>query len=160
MSNRLSEQNNIIFLIEPQDHQSAGIDGDSFHTGRVHAFDIFVQFGNLTNDSIMSLYSGASAGTKTTQEAFRYRLSGADIRSAGADVFGDFTAIAAGAGLTLTAATYNDRLVVISMNSDQFTDGQPWITLELDSTASALFVSAVAVAKPRFAANDPLTLIS
>ena len=160
MANRLSEQYNIIYLIEPQDHQASGIDGDSFHVGRIHAFDIFVAFGALTGNSTMSLYSGATAGTKTTQEAWRYRLSGADVRSAGADVFGDFTAIAAGAALTLTAATYNDRLVVISMDSDQFTDGQPWITLEIDSTANPLNVSAVAICKTRFAANDPLTLIS
>ena len=160
MSNRLSEQNNKIYLIKPQDHQSAGIDGDSFHAGRIHAFDIDVLFADLTGDSILSLYSGASAGTKTTQESFRYRFSGADIGTTGGDLFGDWTTIAAGAGLTLTAATFNLRMLIISMNTDQLTDGQPWVTLEIDSTASKLEVSASVTAKPRFAAHDPLTLIS
>lgn len=160
MAKILGELNNIVHLIEPQDHQSAGIDGDSFHAGRVHAFDIIVCFGNLTGDSIMSVYSGATNGTKTTQESFRYRYSDADLRNANADVYSDWTTIAAGAGLTLTAATYNDRIIQIHMKTDELTDGQPWVTLELDSTASALFVSAVAVARPRFAANDPLTLLA
>ena len=159
MGNRLSENNNIVHLIEPQDHQSGGIDGDSFHAGRVHAFDIIVCFGNLTNDSVLSLYSGATNGTKTTQEGFRYRFSDADLRNANADVYGDWTTIAAGAGLTLTAATYNDRIVIISMDTDELTEGQPLVTLEIDNTASALFVSAVAVCKSRYAANDPLTLL-
>ena len=160
MGNRLSEQNNIVHLIEPQDHQSAGIDGDSFHAGRVHAFDMIVQFGNLTNNSIMSVYSGAANAVKTTQESFRYRFSDADLRNDNADVYGDWTTIAAGAGLTLTAATYNDRIVIISMDTDELTDGQPWVTLEIDNTASVLFVSAVAVCKARYAANDPLTLLA
>ena len=155
----LSERNNIVHLVEPQDHQSAGIDGDSFHVGRVHSFDIIVCFGNLTNNSIMSVYSGATNGTKTTQESFRYRFSDADLRNANADVYGDWTTIAAGAGLTLTAATYNDRIVNIYMVTDELTDGQPWVTLEIDNTASALFVSAIAVCRPRFEANDPPTLL-
>ncbi len=159
MANRLSEQSVQVPVITPADHQSAGIDGVSFHVGRVHAFQITTMFGALTGDSIMSLYSGATDGTKTTQESFRWRFSDADIGGSNCDQYSDWATVAAGAGLTLTAATYNARTVLIDMDSDQFTDGQPWITLEIDSTASTLFVSSSASAKPRFAANDPLTIV-
>jgi len=160
MSNMLSENFNIIPLIEPQDHQSAGIDGDSFHCGKVNHFAIIVQFGELTANSIMSLYSGATAGTKTTQESFRYRLADSELKTATGDLYGAWTTIAAGAGLTLTAASYEDFTVIIEMDSDEMTVDQPWVTLEIDSTASELFVSAVAVATPRHMGHDTLTLIA
>ena len=158
--NKLTEQSKVIFLIEPQDHQSAGIDGDSFKVGDMTGFTIIVQFGELTGDSILSIYSGATAGTKTTQESFRYRLSSSELLTADADQWGAYTTIAAGAGLTLTAATYEDFMVAIEMGNDEFTDGQNWITLEIDSTASVLFVSAVAVCEPRFKANQIPTTIA
>lgn len=160
MPSMLGELNNIVHLVEPQDHQSAGIDGDSFHAGRVFAFDIIVCFGDLSSDTVMSVFSGATNGTKTTQESFRYRFSDADLRNANADVYGDWTTVSAGGGLTITAATYNDRIIQIHMRTDELTDGQPWVTLEFTSAASTLFVSAIAVARPRFSANDPLTLLS
>lgn len=158
--NKLSEQNKIIYLIDPQDHQSAGIDGDSFNVGDMTGFTMIVTFGELTGDAVMSVYSGATAGTKTTQESFRYRLSSSEVGTADADQWGDFTTIAAGAGLTLTAATYEDFMVVIEMGNDEFTDGQPWITLELSSAASELLVSAVAVCEPRFKANQIPTALA
>ena len=158
--NKLTENLKVIYLIEPEDHQSAGIDGDSFNVGDMTGFSIIVTFGELTGDSILSVYSGATAGTKTTQESFRYRLSSSELKTADGDQWGDYTTSAAGAGLTLTAATYEDFMVVIEMGNDEFTADQPWITLEIDSTASALFVSAVAVCEPRFKANQIPTAIA
>lgn len=157
MGNMLSENYNLVHLIEPQDHQSAGIDGDSFHAGRVNHFAILVTFGELTANSILKVFSGATAGTKTTAETFRYRVSDAALKTATGDTFTDW---ATSAALTLTAASYEDFMLVIEMDSDELTDGQPWVTLEIDSTASELLVSAVAVCTPRFAAHDPLTLIA
>jgi len=154
---RVSEQKNIVPLVEPQDHQSAGIDGDSFHAGRIHSFAILIQFGQLTGDAVLTVNSGATAGTKTTAETFTYRLADAAIRSATADTYGAFTS---SASLTLTAATYQDKLLIVEMDSDQLTTDQPWVTINLSSAASALFVSAVAVCQARFEANIPLTLIS
>lgn len=157
MSNMLSENNNIVFLVEPEDHQSAGIDGDSFHAGRINHFAIILQFGELTGDAILTVNSGASAGTKTTAETFRYRRSDSELLTATGDTYADW---ATSAALTLTAATYEDFCLILEMDSAELTDGQPWVTINLSSAASALFVSAVAVCTPLFAANDPLTLIS
>ncbi len=154
---RVSEQKNIVFLVDPQNHQSAGIDGDSFHAGRIHSFAILVQFGELTGDSVLKVFSGATAGTKTTAETFNLRLADAALKTAGGDTYADWSTSAA---LTLTAATYQDKLLIIEMDSDALTTDQPWVTLEIDSTASELLVSAVAICQPRFEAHDPLTLIS
>jgi len=154
---RVSELNNIVFLVDPQDHQSAGIDGDSFHAGRIHSFAILVQFGELTGDAVLTLNTGATAGTKTTAETFNYRLADAALKTATGDTFGDWTT---SASLTLTAATYQDKLLIIEMESDALTTDQPWVTLALSSAASELLVSAVAICKPRFEAHDPLTLIT
>lgn len=136
--------------IEPADHQAAGIDGVSINLGLVHQVLFLLHFGSLTGDSVLTVNSGATEGTKTTAETFRYRLAGQDTGTDGADNYG---AWATSASLTLTAATYDHRVLEIEVNSDEFTPGQPWVTLAIDATATALFVSAVAVCKPRFASG-------
>jgi hypothetical protein len=153
---RLSEQKNIAPLLEPQDH-NAGVDCDSFHAGRLHSFAIFLQFGELTGNAVLTVESGATAGTKTTAETFNYRVSDAVLKTATGDTYGDW---ATSASLTLTAATYEDKIIVIEMDSDALTTGQPWVTVALSGAASELFVSVVAVGQPRFEGHDPLTLIS
>lgn len=156
MPNMLSENNNIVPLVEPQDHQSAGIDGDSFHAGKMNHFAIILSFGELGGDAVLTVNSGATAGTKTTAETFRYRLSDSELKTSGGDTYGDWTT---SASLTLTAATYEDMTLILEMDSDELTDGQPWVTLALSSAASELLVSAVAVCTPRFMGHDPLTVI-
>lgn len=154
---RLSETYKIVPLIEPEDHQSAGIDGDSFHMGRVHSALIIVQFGELTANSILKVYGGATAGTKTTAITFRYRLADSELKTANGDNYGAWTESAA---LTLTAASYEDFTLLIEVDSDEMPADKPWLTLEIDSTASELLVSAVAVCRPRFQAHDIPTLIA
>jgi hypothetical protein len=154
--NRLTERNSVVYAIKPADHNSAGVDGDSINMGLLKRVAIALQFGALTGNSVLTVYSGASAGTKTTALTFRYRLSGADQAAAGADQFGDF---ATSAALTLTAATYDNRVVVVEVDSAEMTDGEEWLTVEIDSTASQLFVAGVAIGEPRYEANDPPTVI-
>ena len=156
MTSTITESNPIVPLIEPQNHQSGGIDGDSFFAGRIIAFDIIVMFGELTGNAVLKVFSGATAGTKTTAETFRYRLSDAELKTTGGDTFGDW---ATASSLTLTAASYEDFTLVIKMSPAGLTDGQPWVTLEIDNAASELFVSAVAIVHPRYASHDPQTLI-
>jgi len=152
---RLGETHNIVHILESQDH-NAGVDGDSFHAGRVHSFDILISFGELSGNAVLKVFSGATAGTKTTAETFRHRVSDAELKTSTGDTYADWGTSSA---LTLTAASYEDFLLQVSMDSDELTDGQPWVTVELGSEASEIFCSMVAVARPRFAANDPLTLI-
>ena len=156
MGNMLSENYNIVHVLEAQDH-NAGVDGDSFHAGRVNHFAILLSFGELTGDAIFKVFSGATAGTKTTAETFRYRLSDSELKTADGDTY---AAWATSAALTLTAASYEDFLLVVEMDSDELTDAQPWVTVEVGSEASEIFVAIIAVATPRYMGHDVLTLIA
>ena len=155
MENRLSENKKIIYALKPGDHQ-AGADGDSFNAGKLHSFAFLIQAAVLTGDAVLKVYSGASDGTKTTAETFRYRLADADQGSAAADTFAAWSTSAA---LTLTAATYDNRLLVVEMDSDELTDGQPWVTLEISAAADAFNASVVAIGEPRIRAHDIPTVI-
>jgi hypothetical protein len=143
----------IINLLEPKDYQAGSQDMDSVNMGKLHRLKICVQLGAITGeDPVFKLYAGATAGAKTTEMAFKYRLSGADFAVASADVFGARTAIAAGGtGLTLNpVANYDHRVITIDVQSDEMPDGRPWLTVETDDgSASVLLMSALGVAWPR-----------
>ena len=145
---RLSEFYGIVPVIEADDYGSAGIDGDSFKLSGAHWATVLLTFGEITGNSVLKVYSGASAGTKTTALTFTYRVSSADYKAASADQYG---AAATSAALTLTAASYDHRTILIEIDPAAITDGEPWITVELDATATALNVAAFALLQPRYA---------
>lgn len=155
---RLAEQNKLVYCVQPQDHNAAGIDGDSVSLENYSHVAFIITFGELTGDAVLTVNSGATAGTKTTAETFNYRATAIDMKSAGGDALG---AEATSAALTVAAATYEDRMIVVEMDADEFTDGQQWITVNLSDAASELFVSVVAVlSKPRYGQNVPPTAIA
>lgn len=160
---RFTEQFSIVPLLEPADWQSAGSDLDSVNMGLLSHFMAVLQFGAITgNDTVIKAYSGASAGTKTTALIFKYRLSGADQGAAGADQFGDATAIAVAAtGLVFTdAANYSDRIIAIEFDAIDMPAGEPWLTIEVDDgSASGLLMSALGIGVPAFRGNDVPTVI-
>lgn len=154
---RLAEQNKIVHILEPEDH-NAGVDGDSVSLENYDHVTFIINFGELTGDAILTINSGASAGTKTTAETFNYRACATALKNAGGDLLADETTSAA---LTLTAATYEDMFIVVEMDADEFTDGQQWITPTLSSAASEIFASIIAIlSKPRYAQNVPPTAIA
>lgn len=148
---RISEQFVAVPVIEAKDYGSAGIDGDGVNMGKLHSLSIFFTFGAITGNSILKVYAGATAA-KTTAVAFKYRLGAADYKAALADQFGAATDVAS-TGLTLTAATFDHRMVAVELDSDATTDGKPWITVEIDSTATVMLVGAVGIGKPRYPGN-------
>ena len=150
---RLCEQVKIVPIIEPEDHQSAGIDGDSVNMENYgHATFIFL-FGELTDNSVLKMYEGNADGDKDTALTFSYRATAIDLLSTGADTLGTE---ATSNALTLAAGTYEDRMLVVEIDARELTDGYPFITPEIDSTASQLFVSCVAIlSKPRYAEDVP-----
>lgn len=147
-------------LLAPADYQAGAQDFDSINMGLLHKVDIFIMLGAITgNDPVIKLYSGATAGTKTTELAWKYRKSNADTPAASADVFGARTSVAAGStGLTFTdSGDYNLRTLWIEVMSDQMTDGHEWLTVETDDgSASALNMSAIGIGWPRYG-GDTLT---
>jgi hypothetical protein len=140
---RQIDHNLVIPLAEPADHQAAGLDFDSFNAGAAAHWDIFVQFGALTDNSVLKVYVGASAAAKTTALTFRYRYSDGDYKAASADLFE--TADATSAALTLTAGTYDHRVLYIALDGPEVADATPWVTIEVDATATVLLMSAIAI---------------
>ena len=148
---RFSERNHLMTILEPKDCE-AGLDSDSINMSLMHRVAIILSFGAITGDAVLTFNSGASAGTKTTALAFNYRLSSGDFKASSADLLGAVTAVAS-TGLTLTAATYDHRTLIIEFEGNQMTDAENWLTMTLDAAASVLLVSAALVAEPRYASN-------
>jgi len=156
---RLAEQTKIVPLIAPADYGSAGEDTDAFTMENYGHATIIIVLGALTGDSVLKLYEGAT-GVKTTAKTFNYRWTTAVIEAAAdADTLAAEAAMSVAAtGLELTGATYANKMLVIELDDSDLTDGFPWITVQIDSTATVLLVSAVAIlSQPRYAQNVPPT---
>ena len=152
---RLSESSNIAYVLKPADHAS-GVTGDSIDMGGMHSAAFIMQCGALTGDAVLTIKSGASAGTQTTSETFNYRLADATQGSATADTFGNW---ATSSSLTLTAATYTNKTTIFEIDAAAITDGQNWLTLAISSAASEMFASVVAIGRTRHGAHDAPTVI-
>jgi hypothetical protein len=149
---RFSERFKIVPLCESADQGAGGIDSQSINMGKVHLACFLLNFGAITSDDTLKVYVGAATATKTTAVAFSYRLAAADTKSALSDTLGAFTA-ATSSGLTLTAATYDHKLLVVEVDSQAIADATPWVTLEIAGSATVQNVSIVAICEPRFASN-------
>lgn len=150
-------------LLAPADYQAGSQDFDSINMGRLHKVDILIMLGAITgNDPVIKLYTGATAGTKTTEMAWKYRKSTVDTPAASADVFGARASISAGAtGLTFAdSGDYNARTLWIEVMSDQLPEGHDWLTVETDDgSASALFMSAIGIGWPRYGGDTAQTAL-
>ena len=154
---RLSESLAFIPLCEPKDYGSAGVDFDGVNLGLMNAFSADITFGAITGNSILKVYAGATAA-KTTAIAYSYRFGQADFKAALADTLGDQVAVAS-TGLTLTAATFDHRHITIDIDPDTLPSAKPWITFEIDSTATVMLVGAIGIARPRYPSHGTATLI-
>jgi hypothetical protein len=156
---RFSERLKIFALTESADVTTNGVDTKSVHFGKIHNGCFVLNFGSVTADDVLKVYVGAATATKTTAVAFSYRLASADTKAAGSDSFGAFTAVAS-TGLTLTAATFDHKAVIVEVDSQAIADATPFVTLEIAGSASAQNISIVAIVQPRFASNaGPPTIL-
>lgn len=147
---RIIDTHGVVSVIEPADHQ-AGITGDSFKMKNTHHADILFTFGAITGDSILSLYVGATAAALTTKIAFRHRLASGAYKAASADLWASSDTTDADGDLTLTAATYKNKQFVIMLDGAELDEAKPWVTVDVDATASVLLMSATALLTPRYA---------
>lgn len=154
---RLSESLVLVPLIESKDYGSAGIDSDGVDLGKLNAFTAVFVFGAITSNSVLTVYAGATAA-KTTAIAFSYRLGAADYKAALSDQLGAATAVAS-TGLTLTATTFDHRMVTISIDPQSMPDGKGWVTFSVDATASVLNIGAVGIGVGRAVGNLNPTVI-
>ena len=152
---RLSERKQIVYGKKPADAGGAVATCESINMGKLFRATFLFQFGAVTGNAALTLKSGASDGTQTTAETFRYRLADADQASAGAD---QYAAWDTSSSLTCTGTTYDNRLLVVEIDSDELTDGQPWLTAEF-SNITALNIAVAIVGDPKNEANDTGTVI-
>ncbi len=155
---RLSQENGIVFGFKPADHNAAGISADSVDTGKFSHIAYLLQFGELTGDAILTVKSGATDGVETTSETFYYRLAAAIQGATGADVYASETGVTT---LTLTAATYENKELIVEVPVDELTADQPFLTLTLSNAATELFAScAIVCLGMRHVSETPQTVIA
>jgi hypothetical protein len=155
---RLSEEKGIVYIAAADDYAGGAVTGDSINTKYCSHVTYLIQFGAITGDSVLTIKSGASDGTQSTSETFYYRLAGADILTTGADVYAAETAATT---LTLTAATYDNKLLIVEVPVSGLTAGQPFITLAFSAVANPMNVSIVAVLSGmRYLNNSMVSVIA
>ncbi|MCI0438710.1 MAG: hypothetical protein L0177_06210 [Chloroflexi bacterium] len=121
------------------------MDGDSFRMRFYENATFLIAFGTLTGDAVLKFYAGATNGAKTTAIPFKYRLASAVQGNAtDADAFGSESQAVAADGLTLTAATYQNKHLVVEVNAFDMdaNSGQAWLTMELNAAALAILSTA------------------
>jgi hypothetical protein len=153
---RFSERFKVLAVTESADVTTGGVDSESINMGMVHEACFLLNFGAIVADDALKVYVGASTGTKTTAIAFTYRLASADTKAANSDLQGAFTAVAS-SGLTLTAATFDHKLVVVEIDSQSIADATPWVTLEIAGSGTTQNISICAIVQPRYASNAGTT---
>ena len=74
-------------ILEPADWQAGTKDFDSINMGRLHAVRLILIAGAQAGDGAwIKLYGGATAGAKTTEIGFKYRVTGTDLGAASASL--------------------------------------------------------------------------
>ena len=156
---RISESFILIPVLEALDTQ-AGIDGQSINMGLLHSVCFPINFGAVTGNAVLKFFVGATDGTKTTSIAFKQRLSTGVYKAASADLYGALTAATVAAdGLTLTAATYANKTLIVEFDAQEIAAATPWLTLELSAAATVLLTSCVAIGVVRYASNAGMTVV-
>jgi hypothetical protein len=157
----LSEDKKIIPLLASANY-GAGADSDSFKAYG-DKVTLILTFGSVTGDAVLKVYSGATAGAKTSSLPFKYAYGGGAIGAASADYLTAWADATASSGLTLTAATYGSKMAVIEFNTAAMdvANAEEWITVNISSAASSGILHMVAVLdKPRYSGNRSATLLA
>jgi len=115
---------------------------------------------DLAGNNVLKMHGGAADGIKTADTTFTYRYGGAAAKSASADVL---TAPATSAALTLTAATYAGRVLVVEVDAEDMVVAgvqYRYLTGNFDGTATTGTASAFAVlSEPRYETSIMKTAI-
>ena len=142
---RFSEEFGIIHVTAAIDG-AAGITGDSINMAGIHHVAFLCSFGALTGTSLLTVKSGISAGTQTNALTFNYRWASEAAGTATADIYG---AWATSASLSITDGTYEDHLLIIEVDASELTAGDDWLTLAINSTATVILQSVIAITYSR-----------
>ena len=126
---------------------------DAVNMGLFNKVDFIICLGELAtaNFALTVVADTAVTVTSATAIAFNYRVSAA----AGTDTMGDVTACAS-TGLTLTDGTYDNKTLIISVDSDSLTAGKKYCRpLLTDPGTADAVISVVAACYPRYPQETP-----
>lgn len=137
----------------------AGGDADSINMKGFHHATFIMTFGTLVGDAVMTINSGATDGAKTSALTFKHAIGGAAIGSANCDVL---AAEASVASLTLVAATYTDKMLVVEVDASDMdiANAEDWLTLSLSAAGTSGACDVVAVLEPRYTGNRSVSALS
>ena len=150
--NRFSESHGILGLTVDGDW-NAGFDSDSIDMSKYNHATILIEGdASVAGAAVLTLYGGATAGTKTAAATFSYRYPSAAIGSANSDVYG---AVATSAALTSTPASIASKVMVIEFEAaDLNISGTQYryATLEVSAAGTAGTCDIIAIlSEPRYA---------
>jgi len=153
----LSEQLKIIPLGYTADY-NGGFTAESINTKNMHHVMFLLSFGAVTGatPAALTVKSGASDGVQTTAETFSARYGSAAQAAATADVF---TAWTSQTTLSVASATITTRCMIVEVDVDTLTAGQPWLTLALSADGDTGILHGFAVCVPRYEGNAIPTAI-
>ena len=139
----LGQEGHIINILPPTTAFSIdGLYSDIFHMKEAAHASIIITTGTMTSSTTFTLYESAtSGGTSTTVLGTTAGINYKAVATAASDTF---TAPAAFTVAGLTTGSTNDLTWVIEVDSQDLTDGYPYMRLQFTSTA-ACQVSAIAV---------------
>ena len=147
--NRFTESNLIIPLCAEATDINAAVELDCFYMGKYnHATVIIQHSASVTGDNVLTVETGATDGADTADAYFDYRLGSGAPGAASADVLAA-PATTRVATLTLTAATYQGKMLVLEIDGEDLS--YPYVTVDLDGTASVGTIMAFAIlSEPRY----------
>ena len=140
----------------------AGVDMDSFKA-QGDSITVILTFGSVTGNAKLKVYSGATAGAKTSSIPFKYAYGGGSIGAASADYLSAWGDGSASSGMTLTGTVYTSKMAVLNIDVDamDLANNEEWLTLNIDGSASSGILHAVAVLEnPRYSGNRSTTLLA
>lgn len=148
---RFPEHFKVVPVMATADYNN-GVDGDSINMKNYLRATFVLTFGAITGDAALTVNSGATNGAKTSALTFHYALGGAAIGSADCDVLAED---AEAATLTLVAATYANKMLVVEVDAVKMdvANGENWLTLALSADASAGICHITAYLVPRYTGN-------
>jgi len=158
---RLSEELQFGPMVETEAYGGAGTDSDAIDLSRFSTVTFAFMFGDITGDSTLLFYAGSTnalAAAKGTAIAFSYRLAAADAAATLADTFGDVTAVAS-TGLTLTAATFDHKMILVEFDCDQMTTTNRFVVFAVSATANPMDLAVAFVGKPRYPGHTSVTAL-
>jgi len=155
---KFAENMKVVPLLNSADY-GAGVSMDSINMKGFHHASIILTFGAITGDAVLTVNSGATAAALTSALTFDYALAGATISSANADVLAANTEAAT---LTLTAATYQNKMLIIDVDASamDLDNEENWLTVAISSAGTNGICHAVAILEPRYTGNRSLTALA